>query len=321
MTVLLVCSGGGHLKQLHELVPRLGVDGEDRLWVTFDSGLSRGLLGGEEVVYARHAVPRDVAGIAANSAQSVGVLRGRDISMAVSTGASPAVSYLVQTAARGIPSHYIETAARATGPSLTGKILRRVPGITTYAQYPSWASHGWHYGGSVFDAYEVGVARAPWTVRKVVVSLGTAESYGFRRLVDRLVPLLAGLDVLWQTGSTDVSDLGIDGQDKVPADRLARAIAEADVVISHAGTGAALTALEHGHRPVLVPRRAAHHEHIDDHQLQIAHELSRRGLAVACEVEDLTEGTLSEAMSASVTRSASPVPFRLVRGSTSSRVR
>ncbi|MBC7550376.1 MAG: hypothetical protein H7269_05680 [Cellulomonas sp.] len=67
----------------------------------------------------------------------------------------------------------------------------------------------------------------------------------------------------------------------MPADQLALAISEADVVICHAGTGAALTALEHGHRPVLVPRRAVHHERVDDHQLQIAHELNRRGLAVA----------------------------------------
>ena len=312
MTVLLVCSGGGHLKQLHELVPRLGVEGEDRLWVTFDSGLSRGLLAGEDVVLARHAVPRDARAVAANTLQSIGVLRGRRFSMAVSTGASPAVSYLVQTAARRIPSHYVETAARAAGPSLTGRIMARVPGVTTYTQYPAWASGPWHYGGSVFDAYDVGPQREPAPLRRVVVSLGTAESYGFRRLVDRLLPLLAGAEVLWQTGATDVSGLGIDGHDKVPHDVLSRAVAEADAVISHAGTGAALTALEHGHRPVLVPRRVAHHEHVDDHQTQIAAELARRGLAVSREVEDLDLAAVAEAASRSVVRSPTPPPFRLV---------
>ena len=312
MTVLLVCSGGGHLKQLHELVPRLGLAGEDRLWVTFDSGLSRDLLAGEDVVVARHAVPRDARAVAANTAQSIGVLRGRRFSAAVSTGASPAVPYLVQTAARRIPSHYVETAARAAGPSLTGRILARVPGVTTYTQYPAWSSEQWHYGGSVFDAYRVGEPRTPGPLRRVVVSLGTAESYGFRRLLDRLVPLLAGAEVTWQTGATDVSGLGIEGHDKLPHDQLSRAIAEADAVVSHAGTGAALTALEHGHRPVLVPRRVAHHEHVDDHQQQIAAELARRELAVAREVEDLDLAALTEAGSRSVVRSAAPPPFRLV---------
>ena len=311
MTVLLVCSGGGHLKQLHELVPRLGIEGEDRLWVTFDSGLSRGLLAGEDVVLARHAVPRDARAVAVNTLQSIGVLRGRRFSMAVSTGASPAVSYLVQTAARRIPSHYVETAARADGPSLTGRIMARVPGVATYTQYPAWSSPTWRYGGSVFDAYQVGEPRVPGPVRRAVVSLGTAESFGFRRLVERLVPLLAGAEVTWQTGATDVSGLGVEGHDKVPHDVLSRAIAEADVVVSHAGTGAALTALEHGHRPVLVPRRVAHHEHVDDHQTQIAAELARRGLAVAREVEALDADALTEAASRTVTRSATPPPFLL----------
>ena len=48
---------------------------------------------------------------------------------------------------------------------------------------------------------------------------------------------------------------------------------EADVVVAHAGVGTALAALEVGKCPVLVPRRLAHGEHVDDHQVQIASEL------------------------------------------------
>ena len=107
-------------------------------------------------------------------------------------------------------------------------------------------------------------------------------AYGQPRGAGREEVALRGSSQLdGRTGSTDVSDRGIDGQGKVPADQLALAISEADVVICRAGTEAAPTALEHGHRPVLVPRRAVHHEHVDVHQLQIAHELNRRGLAVA----------------------------------------
>ena len=311
MTVLLACSGGGHLKQLHELVPRLGIDGQPRLWVTFDGGLSRSLLAGEDVVYARHAVPRDAKNILLNAVHGAGLLHRRRFSMAVSTGASPAVSYLLQTALRGVPSHYVETAARADGPSLTGRIMARTPRVTTYTQYPVWASGQWHYGGSVFDSYQPGAAVGSTPITSAVVSLGTAESFGFRRLVERLVPLLAGCRVLWQTGATDVGGLPVEGRDRVPHHELSQAIAEADLVVSHAGTGAALTALEHGRMPLLVPRKARHGEHIDDHQEQIAAELSRRGLAVARDVEDLDHAAMSEAAAGRVRRLTDPPPFRL----------
>ncbi|MGY1745196.1 glycosyltransferase [Blastococcus sp. SYSU D00695] len=312
MTVLLVCSGGGHLKQMHELAPRLGLGDRPRLWVTFDGGLSRSLLAGEEVLYARHAVPRDARNILLNALHGLRALRGRPIELAVSTGASPAVSYLTQTALRGVPTHYIESATRVAGPSLTGRIMRRVPRVHTYTQYESWARDGWRYGGSVFDAYRAeGDDRPRAAVRRVVVSLGTAETLGFRRLVEALVPLLHGCEVLWQTGATDVSGLPVDGRDKVPYAELSTAIAEADVVVSHAGTGAALTAFEHGKVPVLVPRRASHGEHVDDHQLQTAAELSRRGLAVSREVDDLDAAALETAAAGVVHRLSELPPFRL----------
>ncbi len=41
-------------------------------------------------------------------------------------------------------------------------------------------------------------------------------------------------------------------------------------MISHAGTGSILTALQLGKRPIVVPRRAAHGEHVDGHQDDLA---------------------------------------------------
>ena len=65
-----------------------------------------------------------------------------------------------------------------------------------------------------------------------------------------------GVDVLWQTGSTDVRGLEIDARPWLPSADLEAAIADADVVISHAGGGSALAALMNGRRPILIPRRA-----------------------------------------------------------------
>lgn len=315
MSVLLACSGGGHLKQLHQLAGRLPWADEDRTWITFDTGLSRGLLEGEDVRFATYAAPRDVVNIARNQVLATRTVASKRWSAVVSTGSSLAVNVLPVAAALGIPAYFIETAARATGPSMTGRILAPVPRVRTYTQYPAWAGGRWRYAGSIFDTFEPGRAREaseiPGPIRRAVVTLGTTESYGFRRMLDAAAPLLAGADVMWQTGMTDVAGLGIDARGSVPHPEMLAAVARADVVVAHAGTGAALTALEAGLCPVLVPRLARHGEHVDDHQEQVAAELDGRGLAIVCPPERLDAAVLAEAARRTVRRTAAVQPLRL----------
>src|SRR5206468_1831952 len=136
--------------------------------------------------------------------------------------------------------------------------------------------------------------------------------YGFRRVLERLVAVLPPeTEVLWQTGVTDVSGLPIDARASMPARELADAVREADVVVAHAGTGSSLGALQNGKLPVLVPRRAAFGEHVDDHQQQIADMLSGRGLALVREADEISLADLELAAGASVHEQASPPPFRL----------
>ncbi|MFD1715622.1 glycosyltransferase [Amnibacterium flavum] len=292
---LLVCSGGGHLKQLSILAQRIGIPNDEQLWVTFDTGLSRSLLADREVIYARYAAPRDGVNIVRNAIQARKVLKGQSFDLAISTGASLAVSYLPLAARRGISSHYIESAARAAGPSVTGKIIARDRKVQTYTQYPAWSSDRWKYRGSIFDQYAAGDDIPDRPITRVVVTVGTTESYGFTRLFDSIVPLLSGREVLWQTGTTDMTPYGVTGRTTVPHAELDAAVAEADVVIAHAGTGAALTAIEHGKCPILVPRLSEHGEHIDDHQIQIAGELARRGLAISAAPDQIDEELLRAA--------------------------
>ncbi|HVG93671.1 MAG TPA: glycosyltransferase, partial [Planctomycetota bacterium] len=62
-----------------------------------------------------------------------------------------------------------------------------------------------------------------------------------------------------------------------------RAMAAADVVVTHGGSGSCLEAVAIGHVPVIVPRRRSLGEAADDHQSDLANELARRGLAVVAE--------------------------------------
>jgi UDP-N-acetylglucosamine--N-acetylmuramyl-(pentapeptide) pyrophosphoryl-undecaprenol N-acetylglucosamine transferase len=311
LTTLLVASTGGHLKQLHRLHRRLRGIAEPFHWATFDTPQARSLLAGESVDYVPFVGGRDPLNVARNLPRARRILRERDVGTVVSTGSAVALPYFAVARLRRLECHYIESAARIEGPSLTGRLIGAVPGVHRYAQYRSWARRGWGYGGSVFDAFEAapGLVPAPPDIRRVVVTLGSYKGFGFRRLVERLVEILPGdAEVLWQTGETDVADLPIDGRFAIPEAELSEAMGEADVVVAHAGVGAALAACEVGRCPVLVPRRSARGEHIDDHQIQIAAELSSRGIAVSFDADELTPRHLLDAAAKRVEeRSPAPV--------------
>jgi UDP-N-acetylglucosamine transferase subunit ALG13 len=159
--------------------------------------------------------------------------------------------------------------------------------VNLYVQWPHLATRRWAYRGSVLDGFEP-AAQGQHVVKHLVVSLGTSSRYSFRRLVERLVEIVpSDVEVLWQTGSTDVTGLGIRAQPALSSADLTAAITKSDAVVAHAGAGIALTILASGKVPVLVPRLASHGEHVDDHQEQIAEQLSARGLAVVTTVDNL----------------------------------
>ena len=313
MTTLLVASTGGHLKQLHRLHGRLvGVRGPFR-WVTFDTPQSRSLLQGETVEFVRFVGGRDPCNLLSNVPAATRLTGDAEVRAIVSTGSSMALPFFTLARARRLRCHYIESAARGDGPSVTGRLMSLIPGVCLYSQYPGWAAGRWHYRGSVFDSFAAATvpAEAPRRLARVVATLGTFRGYGFERLVRRLLEVLpADAEVLWQTGDTDTSGLGIDGHHAIPERELTDAMREADVVISHAGVGTALAALEVGKCPVLVPRRLAHGEHVDDHQTQIAQELARRELSVSVEADVLTRDDLLAAAGRSVTTLTEEPPFR-----------
>jgi len=307
---LFVCSGGGHLSELHTLAEQLRIPVEEQFWATPEGGLSRSLLAGREVVALHEAPPRAVVPLLRNVLLGWRILRGRRFDAVFSTGASPALSILPLAVLRGIPAHYIESAARVDGPSFSGRILARLAGVATYTQYRSWADARWRFGGAIFENYHVEDV-PPQPVRRAVVSVGTQDGYPFSRFFEAVVPLLDGVEVLWQTGMTDVSGLGIQGRPSVPHGELVAAMAEADVVIAHGGVGTALSAIEQGRVPILVPRRLAHGEHVDDHQVQIAARLAESGLAVHAEAGELSREILERAASRRVVAAAERPRFVL----------
>ncbi|HEY6932729.1 MAG TPA: glycosyltransferase [Marmoricola sp.] len=289
---LLVASTGGHLEQLIRLRDRFAPELSDVEWATFDTGQSRHLLAGERVHYVPFVKPKDAHGTMQCSLAAARILRLGDFVRVVSTGAAVAVPFLVRARALGLAAHYIESAARSEGLSLSGAMAARIPGVRLYGQYPTWTAGRWQFRGSVFDGFLPGPTREG-VIDKVVVTFGTQRDFGFRRAALRLAKLLPEVcttspTVLWQTGVTDTTGLPISAVESVPAREMIQAVAEADLVVGHSGVGTALLTLESGKCPVMLPRRRELGEHTDDHQRLIATELSRRGLGVGADPDDLT---------------------------------
>jgi UDP-N-acetylglucosamine--N-acetylmuramyl-(pentapeptide) pyrophosphoryl-undecaprenol N-acetylglucosamine transferase len=287
MTTLLVASTGGHLAELHDLVPRLGIT--DRRWVTFDSPQSRSLLSGEDVVHVPPVTSRDLVGAARDLIAAHRMFRRDRYERVISTGAAVALAFFLPAARAGVECCYIESATRTAGPSLTGRLVAQVPRTRLFTQHRAWADDRWGYGGSIFDGFTAVPHPDPRPVHRVVVTLGTHERYVFPRLLRRLVEVLPpSLEVLWQVGATRVDRMPAGARRQVPPDELRTAMREADVVISHAGVGSALAALQAGRRALFVPRRRAFGEHIDDHQVEMARDLEERHLVVAREADRVT---------------------------------
>jgi UDP-N-acetylglucosamine--N-acetylmuramyl-(pentapeptide) pyrophosphoryl-undecaprenol N-acetylglucosamine transferase len=324
MTTLLVATIGGHLVELVDIARRLPDDEDnERVWVTQDHAQSRSLLADEEhVVYIPDVHPKDVLGVLRVAPVAHRLQREWKFDRVISTGSATALCFLPYLALRGVDAHYIECATRVTDVSLTGRILQVMPRVHMHTQWEHLASGSWHYAGSVFDGF-VGAPRATdGVIRRAVVSLGTMPDFQFRRLLEVVAPLLrpsglleqkqgAPVATLWQTGSTPSDGLGIEARPFVNAAELECAISEADVVVTHAGTGSSLTALNAGKFPVLVPRDPARGEVGDDHQLLFARELDRRGVALQRDADDLTIDDLIYASTHCVKRAGTPPPFDL----------
>jgi UDP-N-acetylglucosamine transferase subunit ALG13 len=117
----------------------------------------------------------------------------------------------------------------------------------------------------------------------VFVTIGTSEPF------DRLLDALGGIedDLIVQCGDSSCRPSGASCVAYLDYDELVDCLRRADAVVCHAGVGTILTALEHGHRPVVVARRSSLGEAVDDHQLVLARRLGELG--VVEHVEELRE--------------------------------
>lgn len=296
LTALVVASTGGHLAQAVRWGRRLGLS-SDSLFVTFDGPQSRSLLANLPHRFVPYVEPRDVLGVLRTAQLLMNISEARRCDVILSTGAGVALSCLGPAKRFRKPLIYIESVSRFDGPSTTGRILARIPGVRRGSQHPSWASRRWPFVGSLLDEYQpIGAKDADRksSGRRIFVTLGTIQPFRFDRLIDRVLDVKSDQDhIVWQVGTTTREDLPGEVATVMDASEFDRQCRAADVVVTHAGVGALLALMEMGISPIVVPRAAKFGEHVDDHQFQVARALHERGLITSIAVEDLSAALIA----------------------------
>ena len=130
----------------------------------------------------------------------------------------------------------------------------------------------------------------------IFVTVGTHEQ-PFDRLIaemDRLKRTgIISSEVVMQIGYSQVVPAACNYQAMMGYLEMEAFMQTADIVITHGGPGSIFGALKQSKIPIVVPRRALFNEHVDDHQVEFARHLQRRGnILPVHEIEDLEDTIL-----------------------------
>ena len=112
----------------------------------------------------------------------------------------------------------------------------------------------------------------------ILITLGSRE-YQFDRLLKKVDVLISEKkikqDVFAQIGQSTYIPVNYEYERFLSFEKFSEMQDEADIVITHGGTGAMVSALKKNKKTIAVPRLSKFDEHIDDHQLQVASMLDK----------------------------------------------
>ena len=132
---------------------------------------------------------------------------------------------------------------------------------------------------------------------KIFLTVGS-QKFQFNRLL-RQIDLLVQEgrmkdEIFAQTGYCDYTPKYYRFKQFLDRDACEENIKEADIVITHGGTGAIINAVKQEKKVIAVPRLARYGEHVDDHQTQILKEFEEMNLICACNNVENLEQALEE---------------------------
>ena len=121
----------------------------------------------------------------------------------------------------------------------------------------------------------------------IFVILGTQDKK-FPRLLDAIQKQIDDgkidkKEIIVQAGSTKYESKNMKILDYMAIDEFEECIEKASLIICHAGVGTILTALKKGKKIIAAARLKQYGEHVNDHQLQILENFSKKKYILALE--------------------------------------
>jgi UDP-N-acetylglucosamine--N-acetylmuramyl-(pentapeptide) pyrophosphoryl-undecaprenol N-acetylglucosamine transferase len=209
------------------------------------------------------------------------VVRAERPELVLTAGSGSVALFVALSRAAGAKIVFTETMARVTDASASGRHLNRLAHLTVV----QWPEMQHVYPGSIVarPALLEGVEQLARAGAGTFVAVGTHVD-PFDRLL-RLVDEAVDAKVLprpasAQTGACTYRPAHLASEQWLTPEAMDERIRAAQIVVTHAGSGAIARCLRNGRRPLVLPRRRRFGEHVDDHQLQLSRRLHNAGLIV-----------------------------------------
>lgn len=125
----------------------------------------------------------------------------------------------------------------------------------------------------------------------ILVTVGS-QKFQFNRLLKKVDELIENgtikEEVFAQIGVSDYKPKNYKYTDFTTQDEFNKKIDEANLIITHAGTGVIVNAVKKEKKVIGIPRLAKFGEHVDDHQIQLIDEFKELNfIEPVYEIEDL----------------------------------
>lgn len=128
----------------------------------------------------------------------------------------------------------------------------------------------------------------------IFITLGT-QKFQFDRIlkeIDKLIDegKIDSKDVNVQCAYTEYVPKNFEIFKLKPQEEIDKITDEADIIITHSGTGSIINSLRKQKKIIIVPRMKRYGEHVDNHQLELAKVFNEKyGIPVLTEINDLYE--------------------------------
>lgn len=142
------------------------------------------------------------------------------------------------------------------------------------------------------------------TKMKIFVVVGTQEPFDrMLKAIDAWALKTEFTGIFAQISKAAYIPKGFESTDFISPELFDQKFMTADLIVSHAGMGTIISALQHSKPIIVMPRLARYHEHRNDHQLATAQSFSKLGYVKAV----YSEAELNDALDQASVMKPAPV--------------